>query len=111
MGVSRLDSWQLLTGQTGNTTGSATATEAPLSSYPVNALVTLHAFGTFGGGTLSLEVSPDGTNWVPAQASTPATLTVPGTVTWQGLAKGIRAKLTGATAANLNAIAVFNDQN
>lgn len=110
MGVSRLDSFALLKNQTGNTTGAATATETPLSSYPVNAIVSVHAFGGFGAGTLTIEVTPDGTNWV-APVTSPASLTAAGVMTWQGVALGVRAKLTGATAATLNAIAVFNDQN
>jgi hypothetical protein len=111
MGVSRLDSWQLLTGLTGNTTGTASAQEAPLLNFPVNGLVTVHAYGTFGSGTLALEVSADGVNFVPAQNAVPPTLTVAGSITWQGVAKAIRAKVTGATAANLNAVGCFQDQN
>ena len=60
MGVSRLDNFALLTGQAGNTTGNTTATEHPLPSYPVNGQASVHAFGTFGGGTLTVEVTADG---------------------------------------------------
>jgi len=76
-----------------------------------NGLTTVHAYGAFGSGTLSLEVTPDGVTWVPVATSNPATLVAPGSMTWRGVSKGIRAKLTGATAANLNAVAVFQDQN
>lgn len=110
MGVSRLDSFPLLKNQTVNTTGAASATETPLVNYPVNALISVHAFGVFGAGTLVIEVTPDGTNWV-APVTSPASLTAAGVLTWQGVALGVRAKLTGATAATLTAIAVFQDQN
>jgi hypothetical protein len=107
MGVSRLDSFALLTGQAGNTTGSVTATEHFFIG-PCNGLISVLASGTFGGGTLSLEVF-DGTNWVAVSGSNPATLTAPGTLTWQGSALGVRCKLTGATSPNLNATVVLTD--
>jgi len=107
MGVSRLDSFALLTGLSGNTTGNPSATEAPYFG-PVNGLVSVLFSGSFGGGTASIEVY-DGANWVPVSSSSPATLSAAGAISWQGSALGIRAKLTGSTSPNLNATAVFTD--
>lgn len=109
MGVSRLDSFQILKNLAQNTTGTPSAQEIPLTNMPVNGLVSVHAFGTFGGGAFSIEVTADGINWVPA-VTAPTTLAAAGVVTWQGDALGVRGKLTGATSPLLNAIAVFNDQ-
>lgn len=109
MGVSRLDNFALLNGRTANTTGaanSAAGVEAPLTNYPLNGLVSVIATGGFGGGTLVLEVTADGVNWAPP-VTAPVSLTGPGVLVWQGTALGIRAKLTGATAATLTATAVF----
>jgi hypothetical protein len=106
--VSRLDTFKLLVGQTGNTTGNTTATEFPLASYPINGMVAVHMSGTFGGGTATIEVTADGVNWVPP-VTAPASLLAPGVLVWQGSALGVRAKLTGATSPNLNATAVFAD--
>ena len=107
MGVSRLDSFKLLIGQAGNTTGALTATEFPLLNYPVNGQVSVIMSGTFGGGTASLEVF-DGNNWVPV-ISSPTSLTAPGVLVYQGAALGVRVKLIGSTNPSLNATAVMVD--
>jgi hypothetical protein len=107
MGVSRLDNIALLTGLTGNTTGNPSAQEQPYIG-PVNVIATVIATGTFAGGTLTLEIF-DGTNWVPAGFLTPASLTGAGAITFQGASLGIRCKVTGAGAANLNAKLILAD--
>lgn len=109
MGVSRLDSFQILKNLAQNTTGAPSAQEIPLTNTPINGLLSVHAFGTFGGGTLTIEVTPDGTNWV-APVTTPVSLTVAGVITWQGVALGVRGKVVTSTAPVLNAIAVLQDQ-
>lgn len=110
MSVSRLDSFQILTALAANTNAGATAGENPATAYPINGLVAVHVFGTFGGGSVSLEVTPDGTNWVTASGQSTA-LTAAGVITWTGVANGVRAKVTGSTSPSLNAIAMFQDQN
>lgn len=110
MGVSRLDSFALLTNRTANTTGlanSSAGTEAPYFG-PVNVIATVIATGTFGAGTLTLEIY-DGANWAPASLLNPTTLTAAGSITFQGAALGIRAKLTGATSASLTATLILGD--
>jgi hypothetical protein len=112
MAVSRLDHFQLLTNFALAATTGASAGESPLPFYPLNGLVSVHFWGNFGSGTASLEVTPDGANWVPVSDASPASLTAPGILTWKGVAYGIRAKITGATGSpSINAIAVFQDQN
>ncbi len=63
---------------------------------------TLYANGDFGGGTLNIEVSPDGgTTWF---AITETELTVVGLVNFQAefSHNGLRVVLAGATAPSLN---------
>ena len=101
MGVSRLDTVTLLSGAVaGGTTGTNFA-------IPVNGLVSFHlGFTALGGGTLSIEAY-DGVNWnaVPCLTLTAATIQ-----TLQGVALGLRAKLTGGTGATgLSLIAVLVD--
>jgi hypothetical protein len=104
----------LLTGLTGNTTGVASATEGPIVfglDYTVSAPLTVVVTGTFGGGTLSLEVNLNGGGWSDGSgSSSPASLTAPGTITYTGACKGIRCKVTGASGANISAELVMNDK-
>lgn len=64
------------------------------------------AFGTFGGGTVALQWSPDGgTTWLAVDRGTDTftTLTAAGAGGFELPACQIRAALTGATAPVLNA--------
>lgn len=56
--------------------------------------------GTFGGGTLKLQASPDGgTNWVDIQNGS---FTAPTTFNLVNRAWGLQAVLSGATNPNIN---------
>lgn len=85
---------QLFTGQSTNAASSTTV----LSS---GGFMSLLASGTFGGGTLTVQASPNGgTTWI----DTTATLTAAGIVNFvAGAGVLVRLNLTGATAPNLNA--------
>lgn len=67
---------------------------------------TILVAGTFGGGTATLEVSADGTNWYPTDPAASWTSSGLKAVT---LGKGIlfRVTLAGATAPSLNVYAFF----
>jgi hypothetical protein len=58
---------------------------------------TIYAVGTWGGGTITAEVSPDGEKWF----LTDLELTADGFRTLQGRFAGIRVVLAGATAPSL----------
>lgn len=65
------------------------------------------ASGTFGGGTLTVEVSPDsGSTWVPTSVS----LTAPGIANFIG-GEGLQFRLSfsGGAAPALNAWVAFQD--
>lgn len=69
--------------------------------------MSLVASGGFGGGTLTVQVSPDGgTTWI----NTPATLTAAGVTNFIG-GEGLlfRLALTGAAGASLTAWVAFQD--
>jgi hypothetical protein len=55
----------------------------------------LYVQGNLGGGSVKLQVSLDGTNWMDVPGST---MTAPGLVILEMIAKHIRAVLSGATA-------------
>ncbi len=59
--------------------------------------VTMYAKGTWGSGTLTLAISPDGSNWF----STTSTLTADGFKTITDRVKAVRATLAGATNPSL----------
>lgn len=66
------------------------------------------AFGTFGGGTVTLQWTPDGgTDWLPVDASgnTFTTLTAAGAGGFELPACQIRAVLAGATSPSVSATA------
>jgi hypothetical protein len=108
MGISTLDSFQVLRNFALGATTGASAGEFPYLG-PVNGIVSLIVSGNFGGGTATMELSPDfGVTWVPA-VSNPANLIAPGVLVFQGNAKGIRCKITGATSPNINATVVMVD--
>jgi hypothetical protein len=86
----------LLSGQTTNASGTATT----LSAKPDVDRIGISAFGTFGGGTITVEFAVDGTNYVPLETFTAAGYKIVEVVTENG-AK-IRATLSGSTGANVN---------
>ena len=66
----------------------------------------LIAWGGFGGGTVTIQISPDqGTTWLVAKAcdGSPLTFTEPGTIALEWLAADLnfRAELTGSTSADV----------
>lgn len=79
----------------GNGTAYTAKTKVPVAD------VVFAANGGFGGGTVKLQVSADGTNYIDV---TSAAMTAAGTLTVK-IADGfkVRAVLTGATDATLNA--------
>lgn len=97
---------QIFTNQVAD--GNSTLVPLPKNDNPAANLpaidVTLFGSGTFGGGTLALEATPDGATWVPVQG---ASLTAAGAVSARVVARQVRAALSGATAPNLNAWAGF----
>ena len=101
MGVSRLDSLCLF-GPNATVASGTTSTNFPI---PVNGLVTFQVASTsLGGGTLTVQAF-DGTNW---NTITGLSITANGTYTWQGVALGLSAVLTGGTGATgLSVIAVL----
>lgn len=69
------------------------------------------AFGSFGGGTVTLEWSPNnGTTWLPVDRSgdTYVTFTANGSGRFTLQPCLIRANLAGATSPNVNAIVYGN---
>lgn len=91
----------LFSGQTTNANGNAAEWPGGKGTFAV--------WGTFGNGTCALQWSPDGTTWIAADASgnTFVTLTAAGIGGFELPAGKIRAVLTGATGANLNAQAAI----
>ena len=69
-------------------------------------LGTLFVAGTFGGGTLKFQASPDGTNWldIPDQSGNAVSFTAAGMKNLEFGTGGIklRAVLSGATSPNIN---------
>lgn len=91
MGISRLDAFSF-------PAFNANGTSIDYSG-PVDGLITVTAFGTFGGGTVTLNISHDGENWVPVSG---IAITQNQAQTVQLVsAKGVQAVLTGATNPNL----------
>lgn len=71
-------------------------------AVPVGGYVSLYGFGTFGGGTLALQSSPDGTNWFNL-----ATITANGRMqAYLNTGERVRGNLTGATAPSVTVTAI-----
>lgn len=88
----------LLSGQTSNGSGTAIVLSAKLDGNGFGIAV----YGTFGGGTVTIEVALDGTNYAPLD-----TFTAAGFRNYRVYVDNggkIRATLTGATGPNLNAL-------
>lgn len=87
---------------------NAQAANANSQAFPsAGDYITLIASGTFGGGTITVQVSPDnGTTWI----STSATLTAAGVTNFIG-GEGLlfRLALTGATNPSISAWVAFQD--
>jgi hypothetical protein len=102
MGVSRLDNPKLLDAAT---TGAANG-NGQTFDIPINGLVTVYVSGTFGGGNVQIQVSPDhGVTWMNLGAALSSTTSVTSTI----VATAIRAIVAGATAPALNCYAVLVD--
>jgi hypothetical protein len=86
----------LLSAQTTNGSGTATT----LAAKPEVDRIGISAFGTFGGGTITIEFAVDGTNYVAVTTFTAAGYKVIDVVPENG--SKIRASLSGATGANVN---------
>lgn len=65
-------------------------------------LITVYIWGTFGGGTVTVEISHDDTNWF----DTGIAATVKGVFNLEFRAQFMRAKLAGATGGSVNVLAV-----
>jgi hypothetical protein len=102
MAVSRLDTFKLMDAAT---TGAANGNGTPYVG-PVNGFVTVMPTGSFGGGTLQPQVSPDGgTTWV----NIGGTITTGQAAVLQVSATALRVVLAGATAPAVNCWATFAD--
>jgi hypothetical protein len=86
----------LLAAQTTNASGTATT----LAAKPDVDRIGISAFGTFGGGTITIEFAVDGTNYTPVTTFTAVGYKVIDVVPENG--SKIRATLSGATGANVN---------
>jgi hypothetical protein len=86
----------LLSGQTTNASGTATT----LSAKPEVNRFGVSAFGTFGGGTITVEFAVDGTNYVPVTTFTAAGYKTIDVFSEAG--SKLRATLSGSTGANVN---------
>jgi len=85
----------LFSGQSSNGAGTAVVLAAKEGSNKIG----LSAFGTFGGGTIAIEVALDGTTFTPVTTFTVAGYKMIEIVVEAG--SKIRANLTGATGPNL----------
>lgn len=81
-----------------NATGTAVPIPGPTHRY-TNHLFSFYAWGTFGGGTVTIEISPDNTNWF---APTGMTFTAAGAKNAEFKAAWVRASLAGATGGSVN---------
>jgi len=88
----------LLSGQTSNGSGSAVTLSAKIDGNQIGIAV----FGTFGGGTVTIEVALDGTNYVVMDSFTAAAFRNYKIAVDNG--SKIRATLAGSSGANVNAL-------
>jgi len=88
----------LLSGQTSNGSGSPITLSAKVDGNRIGVAV----FGTFGGGTVTLEVALDGTNYAPLDTFTAAGFRNYRIAVDSG--SKMRASLSGATSPNINAL-------
>lgn len=81
----------------------ATAVSLP-NSY-ADGIFTVYASGDFGGGTLGVSISPDGTTWFPALGGN---LDEPGYLPFAGvLCRHVRFTLANATDPAINVTVLF----
>lgn len=81
------------------TADGSVVTNAQSGSSGIGNFTTVWAEGTWGGGTLTPEISPDGENWFTV---TDAALTADGFVNIQVKAPFIRLTLSGSSSPDLN---------
>lgn len=87
----------LLSAQTSNGSGAPVLLSAKVDGNPLGVAV----YGTFGGGSVVIEVTLDGTNYAPLDTFTSAGMRNYRLFVDNGAR--IRATVTGATSPNLNA--------
>ena len=63
---------------------------------------TIYVWGTFDGGTVTVEISPDGTNWFPVNAG----LDAKGFLNMQGRFITARIKMAGASSPNASWVVI-----
>ena len=89
-------------------TGTGAATAVSLGQTQDLNLSTVYVYGTFVG-TVSIEVSPDGTNYTIATtpAGAPITATAPGTYVIAGDATHVRSNCTAYTSGTINVKMIY----
>lgn len=87
---------KLLT-ESDNATGIAVAIRSGLNR-DISHLYTLYVWGTFGGGTATLQISPDNVNWF----ATGVSVTEISTVNVEFRANFVRASFSGAVAGEVS---------
>ena len=90
---------KLLDGATVDGDGTVFNARAAGSRYTSD-VFTFYAWGTWGGGTVKLMISPDNTNWFDV---TNAAFTADGVLNVQFRAPYVKANLAGSSGANLTA--------
>lgn len=88
---------QLLTAA-GN--GDGTAVDNRQLNRRDSSFFTLFVWGTFGGSTVKLQISPDGTNWFDVSGAD--AITAAGALNVEFRAKQVRGSVSGGTANSIN---------
>lgn len=91
----------------GDSTGTGPTAAQNIANYSLHAL-SVYVWGTFVG-TTSIEVSPDGTNWVTAKDRANAALsgiTAPGVFNLVGTAFQIRTNCTAYTSGTIKSAVI-----
>src|SRR5689334_21372188 len=92
--------YTLFSAQTTNATSSVQTLPTP-DVRNQRLPLTVYAFGTFGGGTVKLQASPDGTNWIDVPS---VSFTAAGMINVDLGAYQVRAVLSGATAPSVSLV-------
>jgi hypothetical protein len=100
MALPRLDAYQLFANQTENATSDPVVAVIP-SGF------TLYVDGTLGGGSIQVQLTPDGTTFVDAGTA----INAAGTTDFPHAALGAQVVLAGATGANVSVQLVPHDNN
>ena len=83
--------------------GNGNGTAVPIRGWgnrELSHLYTLFVWGEFGGGTVTLEISPDGTNWFEVSD---VALTAAGCINVEFRAPHVRAVVSGGTDSAVDA--------